>query len=231
MGYYGKLEEKESAIKLRKIGYSYGEILKTIKVSKDTISRWCKDIELTQKQKNRLLEKKVNGQRKGSLVAAENKRHFRQERTRNIFIEAKRQLEGLTVRDKFITGIALYAAEGNKSDSNSSFANSDPKIIKFMMEWFRKFCNIPDNKFRGAIWLHENLDISRAINFWSKLTKIPKKQFHKTYIAGNKTNSNKIRKNIHSYGVFSIRFSSVDIQRKITGWISALFNDKIPHVV
>lgn len=42
MGYFGKLEEKFLAQKLRKQGLSYKEILQQISVSKDTISRWCK---------------------------------------------------------------------------------------------------------------------------------------------------------------------------------------------
>ena len=52
MGYAGKVKEKLYAQELRKKGYSYKEILTQISVSKDTISRWCKNIELTSEQKN-----------------------------------------------------------------------------------------------------------------------------------------------------------------------------------
>ena len=75
MGYAGKLKEKLYAQELRKKGFSYKEILTQISVSKDTISRWCKNIELTSEQKERLLNNKLFGQRKGSLVAADKKRN------------------------------------------------------------------------------------------------------------------------------------------------------------
>jgi len=123
----------------------------------------------------------------------------------------------------FLTGVALYAAEGTKKDKACCFANSDPNLIKFMTGWFRRFCKVHEEKLRGAIWLHKGLNEKMAKKYWSNLTKIPILQFHKTYIAENKTKSKKIRKNIHQYGVFSIRFSDAKIHRKIMGWIAGLF--------
>lgn len=230
MGYFGRLEDKFKAQDLRRQGLSYREILLQINVSKDTISRWCKDIVLSQEQKDRLIKNKSFGQRKGSQVSADNKRQARILRTETIFKEAKKELGSLTKRDRFIAGITLYAGEGSKGDGRGAFANSDPKIIKFMIDWFKEFCELPMSKLRGSIWLHDNLDEENAKKFWSNLTEIPLDQFYKTYIAKNRLDSKKIRKNIHEYGVFTIRFSASDKQRKIMGWISALLGGKIPKV-
>ncbi len=227
MGYFGKLDEKLKTQNLREKGLSYKEILEYVDVSKDTISRWCKDISLTEEQKERLVANKKFGQKKGSLVAAENKRRKRKERTIEIFKEAKKGLGRMSARDKFITGIALYVAEGGKTDGQGEFANTDPALIIFMMEWFLKFVKVPMGKIRGAIWLHEGLDENKAKEYWSSMTGIPINQFYKTYVAINKFNSKKIRKNIHEFGVFSIRFSDCEKHRKIIGWISALFDAKI----
>lgn len=231
MGYFGKIEDKFKAQKLRKQGLSYREILQTISVSKSTISLWCKDIKLTEKQKLRLLNKKRFGQRKGSLVAAENKRKARIERTKNIRILAKKDVGRIINRDKFMAGIALYAAEGTKGDGKAAFSNSDPQLIKFMMNWFLTSAKVPMKRLRGAIWLHERLNKIKAKKFWSNLTGIPQNQFHKTYVAKVKDQSRKIRKNIHQHGVFAIKFSDSAIHRKIMGWIYALFNDKITNVL
>lgn len=230
MGYYGKLEEKSKAQELRRKGLSYGKIMQQIHVSKDTVSRWCRDIELTQDQKRKLLQNKMFGQRKGSIVAAENKRKARLFRTEVIFKDAKKELGKLSKRDRFVAGIALYSGEGYKNDGKGGFANSDPILIKFMSNWFQEFCHLPMEKLRGAIWIHQGLDVVVAKQFWSKLTGIPEAQFHKTYIAKDKKDSKQIRKNIHQYGVFAIRFSDSDKQRKIIGWISALLGGKIPNV-
>lgn len=228
MGYYGKIEDKLIAQDLRKRGCSYKEILDRVKVSKDTISRWCRDIKLTKNQEERLINNKKIGQKKGSIIAAKKKRLQRIQNIKNIYISAKKQIGILDKRDRFIAGLSLYAGEGNKTDGQVGFANSDPNLIKFMMGWFKEFCVIPMDKYRGALWIHEGLDDFRAKKYWAKITGIPIQQFYKTYIAKNKVNSNKIRKNIHQYGVFAIRFSNCIIQRKIIGWISAMFNGKIP---
>ncbi|MBI4035720.1 hypothetical protein HY383_02135 [Candidatus Daviesbacteria bacterium] len=231
MGYVGKLEEKFKAQSLRKKGLSYGKIMQQIHVSKDTVSRWCRDIKLTQDQKRQLLENKMFGQRKGSIVAADNKRRARLARTRVIFKDAKKELGKLSKRDRFIAGVALYSGEGFKNDGKGGFVNSDPILIKFMSKWFQEFCRLPMTKLRGAIWIHQGLDDIVAKQYWSKLTGIPEEQFHKTYIAKDKKDSKKIRKNIHQYGVFAIRFSDSDKQRKIIGWISALLGGKIADVL
>lgn len=227
MGYFGKLEEKLKAQELRNQGLSYKEIMQIVHVSKDTISRWCKDIALTKTQSLRLINNKKFGQKKGSLIAADNKRRGRLERITKAKKEAIRELGKLKKRDIFIGGIALYAAEGNKMDGKGGFSNADPLLIKFMVEWFTSIAKIPMRGLRGYIWLHEGLNEEEAKLFWSHLTDIPLDQFRKTYIAKNKIDSKKIRKNIHQYGVFAVRFSNSDIHRRIMGWIYAVFNDKM----
>ena len=130
-------------------------------------------------------------------------------------------------RDRFISGIALYLGDGLKGDKGVGFSNSNYKLISFMMRWFREFCKIPEEKFRGSIWIHDNLDELKARKYWSKLANIPLKQFNKSYIAKNKTVSRKIRKKLHEHGVFAIKVFSAGIQRKILGWMAGILGENI----
>lgn len=224
MGYQGRLKDRLKAQKLRRKGYSYKEILKEISVSKDTISRWCKNIVLTKAQKQRLLDNKQLGQKKGSLIASENKRKLRIEKINAARNSAVLYIGDMNKRDTFITGIGLYAAEGDKTDGRCGFANADPQLISFMVNWFLEFTKVPLSKMRGVLYIHENLSEEKAKIFWSDKTGIPLVQFRKSYIVKRKT---KYRKNIHQYGVFSLRFSNSEIHRRIMGWIYAVFSDKI----
>ena len=61
MGYYGKLDLKQEVLSLRRQGLSYREITKKVRVSKDSVSRWCKDINLTIEQRITLQNKKEFG--------------------------------------------------------------------------------------------------------------------------------------------------------------------------
>ncbi|MDD3728951.1 MAG: hypothetical protein PHH50_01355 [Candidatus Pacebacteria bacterium] len=52
-----KIKEKEKAIKLRKKGLSYNDILKEIPVAKSTLSLWLRDVGLSKRQRQKLTEK------------------------------------------------------------------------------------------------------------------------------------------------------------------------------
>jgi len=222
MGYYGRLELKKRARLLRKSGKSYNKIVSVLHLSKSTISDWCKDIPLTQSQIRQLLSDKKSGAHKGSLIAAANKKKIRLEQTTRLFAEGMREVGILSKRDRFISGVAFYSSEGTKTDNGCAFANSDPKMIAFMISWFKEFGNVSIDKFHAAIWIHENKNESKAKRFWSKTTRIPQKNFYKSYITENKIKSKKIRKNIHEFGVCTIYVSNAPLQRKLMGWIGGV---------
>jgi hypothetical protein len=222
VGYSGKLEEKKLALELRKKGLSYSEIQKRVPVSKDTLSRWCRDVVLSSAQLERLRRKRLKGAEKGRIIGAKKQQADRIRRTKKLLEEGKKEIERLTKRDKFIAGVGLYLSDGLKGDTEVGFSNSNPAIVSFMMSWFREFCHIPERRFRGQIWIHDNLSESKARRYWSKITGIPLAQFQKSDIAKNKPGSRKIRKKLHKYGVFAIRASSVDVQRKILGWVAGI---------
>ena len=227
MGYFGHLEDKLRAQGLRKRGFSYSEIKQIINVPKSTLSGWCRDIALTEKQALRLFKNKLKGSARGRIIGAKRQQAKRLKQIADMLTEGKSEVGELSTRDRFLAGIALYAAEGTKTDKACSFANSDPRLIKFMSNWFREFCHVSEDRLRGAVWIHDNLDVGKAIKYWSNLTNIPASQFHKTYVVNNKNGSKKIRKNIHTYGVFSVKFSDAKIHRRMMGWISGLVSLKL----
>ena len=162
MGYYGKLEEKKIAIKLRKKGLSYSEIKKEVAVSKDTLSRWCRDIILSPSQLERLMKKKLSGSLKGRIKGAKVQQQRRIQEIKHLEIVGEKEVGKLSKRDRFLIGISLYVAEGYKTDKCIGFSNSDPKLIMFMIDWFKEFLDIEPIKFRGAIWIHDNLNCKSA---------------------------------------------------------------------
>ena len=58
---------KIAAQNLRRRGYSFKDIAIKLSVSKSTVSRWCRGIKLTEKQKNKLFFKKVKGLKQGRI--------------------------------------------------------------------------------------------------------------------------------------------------------------------
>ncbi len=224
MGYYGKLDLKLKAQSLRKEGLSYKEILEQVHVSKDTLSRWCEKIELTSEQQQLLVQKRKAGGKAGALIGAETNRRKKKIQQSLLLSEGINEVGQLNDREKFIAGIALYVAEGTKSDHIFEFTNADPYLIRFMSIWMRSYCNIDESRLRGAIWLHEENNELLAKEYWSRISGVPIDQFQKTYIS-KKRDSKKIRKNLHKYGIFSLRISDVRVTRRLMGWICGIFSE------
>jgi len=226
MGYFGRLELKRKAQAMRRHGRSYREIKHRLNIPKTTISDWCKNIQLTPKQIQVLYQNKKTGALKGSYIAAQNKKRKKLLHVKTLYDSGFNEVSKLDKRDRFIAGISFYSAEGTKSDKGCAFSNSNPSIINFMVCWFQEFGHVPIEKFRGAIWLHEELDELTAKKYWSNLTKISMDHFYKTYRAVNKTSSKKIRKNLHLYGVFTFYVSDVILARTMLGWIGGILRGK-----
>ena len=133
-----KLVDKNIATKLRKLGRSYGEILKRVPVSKSTLSVWLRNIELTDKQKTVLLL----GRQRARYAGAKARQQQRITRSTQIVEQSKKEIDHLYKKPLFVSGLMLYWAEGDKSDTleHVKFTNSDPALIQLMMRWFREIC-------------------------------------------------------------------------------------------
>jgi hypothetical protein len=104
---------------------------------------------------------------------------------------------------EFLIGCALYWAEGSKRRGDCVFVNSDPKMMTLMISFFRKFFNIPDEKFtvRFNCHLDNGLSYQDIEDYWLDLLELPKECIRKSTIKANSTN----RKVKHPYGMCSLR--------------------------
>lgn len=206
-----KFKEKVKAIQMRKYGRSYREIIKETNVSKSTISLWLKDIELTPRQKEKLLQ----GREISRYAGAKAQQRRRIERTEEIMNNAREELPNLSGNELFLPGLMLYWAEGAKSNETIKFSNPDPLMIKLMMRWFREICDVPEKKFRIALHIHEILSRKNAEKYWSEVTNIPLSQFQKTFV---KPTSLGQRKNILYNGTCVICVYDKNLFRRMQGW-------------
>lgn len=209
-----KINEKLKAIKLRKRGNSYKEILQQLKVSKSTLSLWLRDVKLSEEQTYRLY---VTLRQKNAYNLAKKKQMKRQELTKQIINSGIEEFEQMTNQPIFLAGLMLYWAEGDKIETTEAvkFSNSDPLMIKLMIRWFENICKVPREKIRIALHIHELHNKNSVEKYWSKLTQIPLQQFHKTQI---KPSSLKHRRNQLYYGTCSIRVDNRNLFRRIKGW-------------
>lgn len=217
-------ERKELIVNLRHQGLSYGEIRQGIpfKISKSTVSNWCKDIELTEQQKERLDKLFKDGSYRGRLLGSKANQTRRAREIAEIKEKARLEIPLLTKNEFWIAGLMLYWAEGNKSQS-VGISNSDPELIRFMMKWFREIFGVCDNKFKIYLNIHSGQNESKIKQFWSGIIDIPVSQFGKSYIKKEGTGH---RKNILYNGTIKIQVCNSNLLHKILGWIEGITNHR-----
>lgn len=209
-------------IALRKKGLSYNEILGLVHVGYGTLSRWCCSIELTEKQKNRINDKKRNtplikNSINLSLINKEKDMFWAQKAIREIVINDY---------DLLLSGAMLYWAEGfnsNKSQ-NAVFTNTDPEMIRLMMRFFREILLVKDYKIKIMVRIGEKGDAVKAKFFWSMVTGLKKDNFQKLEILKLKENSKSLERN--PYGMCRLSIYDVTVRRKISNCVK-LIKEKI----
>ena len=203
------------AVALRRKGFSYNEILEHVSVARSTISRWCSKIPLTRRQIERLLKKKRNT----PLIQKRRKQAIQSKKEAKVW--AKKYINKLSNKDRrqllLISGILLYWAEGSSYEKSIQFTNTDSKMIRIMMEFFRKILKVPEDKFRLMVRIGSEGNIKRAEMYWSKITKVSKKNFRPPELLKLNPNGKSLKK--HPYGMCRIEVNDISLFRKLIALI------------
>ncbi len=208
-------QQKEEARRLRRLGWTYPEIQAKVLLHRTTLSKWCRDIELSSAQI------KIRGDRYANGLKGAKANYFKRQREiEEIQRRAKRGIRLPTLYGFKIAGAALYWGEGTKS-GGLSFSNSDPELVGFMMKWFREVCGVPNEKIRAHLYLHTGLNEATMKKYWSRVTKISLCQFNKTIFKQEGSASRKYSQDKYK-GTIKIRIFDEDLKHRIVGWIEQL---------
>src|SRR3989344_5248982 len=170
--------QKLAARRLRKEGKGIRYIARTVGISRGTVSVWCNDIILTDEQIKKLMDAKSEALRLNQLRGSSSNRNKKLAKIETYKKEGLARFLNLTDQEFFMAGLALYLAEGRKTQK-TVFTNSDPKIIKFIMLWFQKYFDILPDRFSYYIYINEShRDRADTVkNFWAGYLRAPLGQF------------------------------------------------------
>jgi len=218
------LSLKEKAINYRKRGYSYNMISQELGLAKSTLSDWLREIPYNPSKE---VQERI---RLGHIKTAQFKHNQRIADIEKMKKLAKKELGKLTKRDLWLLGIGLYLGEGSKLYERIRVINSDPEIIKLAIKWFREICGLKNENLSIAIHTYPDNNIKDTINYWAKVTRIPKKQFEKTQV-DRRINKSEKKKRKLPYGTAHLYIRSRgkkdfgrSLHRRIMGWIETTLN-------
>ena len=212
---YGRSKDDYSILRqkarhLRRTGKSYQEIVRKLKLSKSTVSIWCKDIKLSPTQIV-VLGKRYDTQLRGAKANQAKRR----KEIKIIQKIASKEISKPSKEMFKIAGAMLYWAEGNKTN-HLGITNSNSEMIVLMVKWFKEFLNIRPHKLKAHLHLHSGQNEKEIRHYWSKLTGIPENKFGKTYIKPEGTGH---RKNKLYNGTIRISVYNKDLLYKVMAWI------------
>ncbi|RJQ37342.1 hypothetical protein C4559_03825 [Candidatus Microgenomates bacterium] len=162
----------------------------------------------------KLFNKQILGQYKTVLL----KRKLK-EKQKNILKKEAFKIIRTIPRSRSFTKLCcalLWWCEGNKDNSMVRFTSSDETLIKNFLYLLRSGFKIDESKLRVLVHLHTyHIDIKQR-KFWSEVTGIPLKQFHKSY---QKANTGK-RQHENYQGCIAVTYYDAKIAKEL----EALYN-------
>ena len=225
-------KDKILAIKLRLQGKSYGEIQKSLGVSKSTLSEWLSNVVISEQARIRIEQRSRKKSVAGLIKRNKQQTINAQIRAKNIRKQAIAEMADLSKKDLLILGSALYWAEGYKklktrngkevTHHGVSLTNSDPFLVKIFLRFLREYCNVPEEKIKAGLRIFEHHNADEILKFWQKETKILSSNFGKIYRGISISSQRKRPFNRLPYGVIQINVNDTALFHKIMGYIEGI---------
>jgi len=218
-----KQEHKRAARRMRAAGMTYDEIAERLSVSKSSLSLWLRGQpgpgRKVYDQAEHLQRIQPLGAKRRSQRAAQARAAWR--------TSAANDLVELSPGVLFITGIALYWAEGAKDkpwrrNGRVVIINSDPDVLEIFLAWLR-LVGMPPGDLRFRLTIHETADVEAHEEWWAQRLCVSRAPFSRATL--KRHNPKTIRQNTgdgyHGCLVVSVARSGW-LYYSIEGWWSAI---------
>jgi hypothetical protein len=194
---------------------SMKSIAREVGASLSSVSRWVRDVELTEEQQAMLDLQAFNGHVKGRAVNSTVRRNAR--------VLAQKEGRQLAERREalHVAGCMLYWAEGAKDRNQIRFTNSDPEMARFFVRFLRTYFNLRDENIKVTCNLFaDHVERQREIEtFWLETLRLPPSSLCKSTVNVYSKYSKKKRTNKLPYGTCRVVVSRTRIAQSIFGSI------------
>ncbi|MFJ4818467.1 MULTISPECIES: terminase gpP N-terminus-related DNA-binding protein [Streptomyces] len=212
---------RERARELRLQGWTYDRIEAELGCSRSSVSLWVRDLP---KPEPRYTPEEQRSLMQAGLARLRATQDEERKRTKE---SARQEVGGLTDRELFLTGVALYWAEGSKSKpydrrERAIFVNSDPGVIQVYLAWL-DLLEVSRERLRFRVLIHESADVDAAHRHWADLVGVAASAFAKPTL--KKHNPKTVRKNTGDdyHGCLVVTVSrSAELYNRIEGWWSGI---------
>ncbi len=216
-----RIKDRRKAIGLRKLGKTYSEIRRDLRIPKSTLSDWLGKYPLTNEQMALLRKSEKRNRYLSIEKIIATKRKKREARLNATYNQEKQRLLSLNKKELELAGLFLYWGEGSKNLKGAlSINNTDPQVLKFILFWLKNVLQVSQDKIRVYLHLYSDMRVNKEMKFWSKELKLPLSQFYKPYI--KKSRRSKIDHKGHGHGTCGLAVIDIRLKEKILMGIKAI---------
>jgi hypothetical protein len=212
-----KDDSRERARELRLQGWTYNQNQAELGCSKSSVSLWVRDLP---RPAPKYTPEEQRARMNAGLAKLYAARDVERQATKQA---AAAEIGELSDRELFITGVALYWAEGTKDKPHTrresvEFVNSDPGMIAVFLAWL-DLLGAKRDRLHCRVMIHESADVAAAEQYWADRVGIDRSLLGKTLL--KKHNPATVRKNTGDgyRGCLGIKVrQGADLYRRIEGW-------------
>ena len=196
------------------------EIERALRVSRSSVSRWVRDIPLTDEQRAALVDR--NPRYRGKSEVAQRKREDAAAR-RRAYQEEGREL-ARRGDASFAAGCMLFWAEGSRARNTVEFTNSDPDMVAFFASFLRRYFAIDsaDMRISCNLFADHAAEQQRIEQFWLDTARLPRTSLRKSMVNVYSKYSAKKRKNKLPYGTCKLVVGNTRVAQMLYGAIQEL---------
>ncbi|MEX2368903.1 MAG: hypothetical protein WD552_00730 [Candidatus Paceibacterota bacterium] len=111
--------------------------------------------------------------------------------------------------------LALYWAEGAKKNDRVSFMNSDPEMVKIIVDWYQKVLATKKEDMHLRLYIHKPYKDENCEEYWADKLDFLLSQFKKTVY---KPTPHSVKKNPDYKGCLRLSISGIQNLRKVLAW-------------
>jgi predicted transcriptional regulator len=205
-----KTAKRQEAREQRKDGFSVNEIARNIGVSKGSVSRWVRDITLTEEQKQRL---------RPNIIPAARANREKFEKMRREYQEQGR-IKARENNMLHVMGCMLFWAEGGKHKNYVKMANTDVSMLRLFVRFLRECFNVQNEEIAMSIQCYTDKDITveQIENYWLDALGLERISIRKTLVDYDQRGKTSVRKK-HLHGTCEVVVHKTEIVQSIFGAI------------
>jgi len=201
------------------------EIHRRLGVSKSSVSRWVRDVELGEEARARL----VAHSRRGPLLTAERKAAAA--RTRRLAWQQDGRALAHEASSDYVAGCMLYWGEGAKSRNAVRLTNSDPEMLAYFLRFLREHFDVDDRRVRLAcnLFSDHQLRQDEIEQHWLSRLDLPQTCLATSTVNTYSKYSQRKRVNKLPYGTASLSVNDTRIVQTIYGSIQEVAGFERPQ--